>query len=318
MNALKSFEIGSNDAGQRLDKFLRKAVPGLPESLLYKGIRQKNIKVNKKRCQPGDLLSEGDLLQVYLPDDLFTPRQHPFLGAKAELDIVYEDDHLLLCNKPQGLLVHEGEGHSPDTLIGRVQHHLFKSGWWDPARENSFAPALCNRIDRNTSGIVIAAKTFPALQVLTEKIRQRQVDKLYLAIVHGAPKAKSGLLKGYLQKDERAGRVQVSTRPLPGGKTALTKYRVLDSRGGKSLVEAELLTGRTHQIRAQFAEAGFPLWGDAKYGDSRENRQLQNRQALCAYKVVFSFTTPAGPLDYLKGKSFSIRPPFEWEPFPLL
>ncbi|MCL2578543.1 MAG: RluA family pseudouridine synthase [Oscillospiraceae bacterium] len=310
---MKSFVIGKNDAGQRLDKFLRKAVPGLPVSLLYKAIRQKDIKINKGRCHPGDQLSEGDTLTVYLPDDLFTAKPYPFLNAGAELAVVYEDAHILICNKPQGLLVHQGDGHSPDTLILRIQRYLYQKGEWDPALEHSFSPALCHRIDRNTSGIVIAAKTFEALKILTEKIRERQVTKLYLAILHGIPQKKSGTLKGYLRKNENAGKVEVSKNPFPGGKTALTKYRIIESREGKSLVEAELLTGRTHQIRAQFAAIGHPLWGDAKYGSSRENKQLDNRQALCAYKVVFSFTGPAGPLDYLCGRSFEIPPPFGWQ-----
>ena len=307
---MKSFEIGKNDAGQRLDKFLRKAAPGLPASLFYKAIRQKDIKINKKRCQPGDKLKEGDVVSVYLPGELFVPKTHLFLTAAAELDIVYEDDNIILLNKPQGLLSHEGDTPGPDTLIARVQRYLYQSGTWDPQKENSFTPALCNRIDRNTCGIVIAAKNFEALQILSEKLRQREITKLYLCVLHGVPENKSGLLRGYLSKDGSAKRVQVAQEPVPGAKTALTKYRVLAQRGGKSLVEAELITGRTHQIRAQFADIGHPIWGDAKYGSSRENKLLGNKQALCAYKLIFSFTTPGGLLDYLAGKSFQIKAPF--------
>ena len=307
---MKSFTIGKNDAGQRLDKFLRKAAPGLPTSLLYKAIRQKDIKINKKRCQPGDKLQEGDVVSAYLPGELFAPKTHLFLTAAAELDIVYEDENIILLNKPQGLLSHDGDSPGPDTLIARVQRYLYQSGRWDPQKENSFTPALCNRIDRNTCGIVIAAKNFEALQILSEKLRQREITKLYLCVLHGVPEKKSGLLKGYLSKDDFAKKVQVAQAPLPGAKTALTQYRVLAQRGGKALVEAELITGRTHQIRAQFADIGHPILGDAKYGVSRENKLLGNKQALCAYKLVFSFTTPAGPLDYLAGKSFEIKAPF--------
>ena len=307
---MKNFTVGKNDAGQRLDKFLRKAAPGLPASLFYKAIRQKDIKINKKRCQPGDKLEEGDVVSAYLPGELLAPKTHLFLTAKAELDIVYEDENIILLNKPQGLLAHEGDTPGPDTLIARVQRYLYQSGAWDPQKENSFTPALCNRIDRNTCGIVMAAKNFEALQILSEKLRQREITKLYLCVLHGAPEKKSGLLRGYLSKDESAKRVQVAQAPLPGAKTALTKYRVLAERGGKSLVEAELITGRTHQIRAQFADAGHPILGDAKYGNSRENKLLGNKQALCAYKIIFSFTTPSGPLDYLAGKSFQIKAPF--------
>ena len=308
---MKSFTAGKNDAGQRLDKFLSKAAPGLPVSLLYKGIRQKNIKVGGKRAVPGQKLEEGDIVSVYLPDELLAPREHSRLEASVELTVVYEDENILLLNKPQGLLAHQGEGPSTDdTLISRVQRYLYQSGAWNPENENSFAPALCHRIDRNTSGLVIAAKTAQALRVISEKLRDREVTKLYMCIVHGAPKNKAGLLKGYLCKDEALGRVRVERQPFPGGKTALTKYRVLAECRGKSLVEVQLLTGRTHQIRAQFAAAGHPLWGDAKYGNSRENKLLQNRQALCAYKLMFSFTTSAGPLDYLCGQAFEIAVPF--------
>ncbi|MCL2857388.1 MAG: RluA family pseudouridine synthase [Oscillospiraceae bacterium] len=308
---MKSFTVGKNDAGQRLDKFLSKAAPGLPGSLLYKGIRRKNIKVGSKRATPGQKLEEGDIVSVYLPDDVLQPREHPDLEASAQLEIVYEDDNILLLNKPQGLLAHQGEGpDTDDTLIARVQRYLYQSGGWSPEVENSFAPALCHRIDRNTSGLVIAAKTAEALRVISEKLREREVTKLYICIVHGVPKNKAGLLKGYLCKDKSLGRVRVEQRPFPGGKTALTKYRVLAEQEGKSLVEAQLLTGRTHQIRAQFAAVGHPLWGDAKYGNSRENKLLGNKQALCAYKLIFSFATPAGPLGYLRGKAFEIAVPF--------
>jgi len=310
---MKSFTINNNDAGQRLDKFLRKAAPQLPPSLLYRAIRQKNIKINKKRCAPSDKLAPGDVVSLYLPDDLLAPREHDFLAAPDTLEIVYEDENILLINKPQGLLVHEGDTPGPDTLILRVQRYLYQRGEWDPARENSFTPALCNRIDRNTCGIVIAAKNFGALQIISEKLRAREITKLYLCIVHGVPKKKSGLLSGYLRRDETAKKVQIFHRQTPGAKSALLKYQVIAEKGGKALLEVQLLTGRTHQIRAQLAAAGHPIWGDAKYGDSRENKQRGNRQALCAYKLVFSFTSSGQELDYLRGKSFEISTPFAEE-----
>ena len=310
---VKIFTVGKNDAGQRLDKFLRKAAPRLPASLLYKAIRQKDIKIGKKRCAPGNKLAEGDVISIYLPDDVFEREEPADLAAPANLAIVYEDEHILLLNKPQGLISHEGDVPGPDTLIDRVQRYLYQSGQWNPELENSFTPALCNRIDRNTSGIVIAAKTLSALQIISEKIRERQVSKFYLCILHGVPEKKAGTLSGYHIRDELTKTVHISHRPAPGAKTALTRYRVIAAQEGKALVEAELLTGRTHQIRAQFAAAGYPLWGDAKYGASRENKLLGNKQALCAYKVTFSFTTPAGPLEYLRGQTFQIQAPFARE-----
>ena len=310
---MKTFSVFQNDAGQRLDKFLQKAAPLLPVSLLYKSIRQKNIKLNGKRCVPGVKLTAGDVVSLYLPDEFFAPRPLPFLGAPPDINVVYEDEHILLVNKPQGLLVHEGDGQGSDTLIWRILHYLYKKGDFDPQTEQSFTPALCNRIDRNTGGIVIAAKSFEALQILSEKIKARQVTKLYMCIIYGIMAHKSGTLKGYHQKDAESNTVRITREPAAGSKTALTRYRILAERGGKSLVEAELLTGRTHQIRAQFAAAGYPILGDSKYGSDRRNALLKNRQALLAYKVIFSFTTPAGALDYLAGKSFEIDVPFAGE-----
>ncbi len=289
----------------------------MPASLLYRAIRQKDIKINGARCQPGDKLGAGDTVRVYLPDDVLdTEESLPFLAAPPVVEVVYEDEQILLCNKPQGLLVHEDDSRAEDTLIARILHYLYRKGEWNPREEHSFTPALCNRIDRNTGGIVIAAKTFEALQILSEKIRLREVEKYYLCIVHGCPEQKSGTLKGYHVKDAAANTVTISKKPVPGAKIALTRYRVLETRGNKSLLEVELLTGRTHQIRAQMAAMGHPLWGDAKYGNSRENARLGNRQALWAYKITFAFTTSAGPLEYLKGRSFSIPVPFAGEPGP--
>ena len=296
---------------------MRKAAPRLPASLLYRAIRQKDIKINGTRCQPGDKLAAGDTVRVYLPDDvLSTEESLPFLAAPPVVEVVYEDEQILLCNKPQGLLVHEDDSRVSDTLIARILHYLYRKGEWNPEEEHSFTPALCNRLDRNTGGIVIAAKTFEALQMLSEKIRLREVEKYYLCIVHGKPEQPSGTLKGYHVKDAAANTVTISKKPVPGSKIALTRYRVLETQRDKSLLEVELLTGRTHQIRAQLAAMGHPLWGDAKYGSSRENARLGNRQALWAYKLTFAFTTPAGSLEYLRGRSFSIPVPFAGEPQP--
>lgn len=315
---MKNFTAGKNDAGQRLDKFLRKAAPNLPPALLYKAIRKKDIKLNKKRASPGEKLCENDIISVYLPDDILTGRTHPNLEKPSELDIIYEDVNILLINKPQGLLCHPGEGGDPDddTLVLRLWRYLHQSGGWSGQDENSFTPALCNRIDRNTCGIVIAAKNLKALQIVSEKLRERQITKLYLCIVHGIPAAESGTLHAYLSKDETKGLVSLHKQPQPGGKTAVTKYKVIARLGGKALVEAELITGRTHQIRAQLAGMGHPILGDAKYGNSRENKLYGNKQVLCAYKLAFSFTTPAGSLDYLGGKTFEITPPFSREFLP--
>ena len=227
--------------------------------------------------------------------------------ATPKLNIVYEDDHILLVDKRPGLAVHPHDGAEYGrTLIDHIQAYLYQKREWRPREENAFTPALCNRIDRNTGGIVIAAKTAEALRVMNQKIKDRELDKRYLAIVEGTPKVKEGSLKGFLFKDEKKNRVFVSDSPKPGAKTCQTNYKVLASRNGLSLVECELITGRTHQIRAQFAHAGHPLLGDGKYG-KLDKRYDRSYQALYSYKLTFCFTTEAGALEYLNGKSFRVE-----------
>jgi 23S rRNA pseudouridine955/2504/2580 synthase len=307
---MKEFTIGANDAGQRLDRFLAKAVPLLPASLAQKYIRIKRIKLGGKRCERDTRLNEGDVLQLYINDEFFDkPREdNAYLTvATPKLNIVYEDDQILLVDKRPGLAVHPHDGAEYGrTLIDHIQAYLYQKREWSPRGENSFTPALCNRIDRNTGGIVIAAKTAEALRVMNQKIKDRELDKRYLAIVEGTPKPREGSLKGYLFKDAKKNRVFVTNTSQPGSKSCQTNYKVLATNQGLSLVECELITGRTHQIRAQFAHAGHPLLGDGKYGklDKRFDRTYQ---ALYSYKLTFAFTTDAGSLEYLNGKSFRVE-----------
>ena len=306
---MKEITIGKNDAGQRLDRFLAKAVPLLPASLAQKYIRIKRIKRNGGRAERDTRLEAGDVLQLYINDEFFDkPREdNAFLTvATPKLSIVYEDEHIILVDKRPGLAVHPHDGAEYGrTLIDHIQAYLYQKKEWRPLEENAFTPALCNRIDRNTGGIVIAAKTAEALRVMNQKIKDRELDKRYLAIVEGAPKPKEGSLKGYLFKDEKKNRVFVTDTPQPGSKSCQTNYKVLSSQNGLSLVECELITGRTHQIRAQFAHAGHPLLGDGKYGKLNKNFD-RNYQALYSYKLTFTFTTDAEGLQYLNGKSFHV------------
>ena len=307
---MKEFTIGPNDAGQRLDRFLAKAVPLLPASLAQKYIRIKRIKLGGKRVERDTRLKEGDMLQLYINDEFFDkPREdNAYLTvAVPKLNIVYEDEHILLVDKRPGLAVHPHDGAEYGrTLIDHIQSYLYQKREWRPREENAFTPALCNRIDRNTGGIVIAAKTAEALRVMNQKIKDRELDKRYLAIVEGTPRPQKGSLKGYLFKDAKQNRVFVTDTPQPGAKTCQTNYITLASRNGLSLVECELITGRTHQIRAQFAHAGHPLLGDGKYG-KLDKRYDRNYQALYSYKLTFCFTTDAGALEYLNGKSFQVK-----------
>ena len=307
---MKEFTVGANDAGQRLDRFLAKAVPLLPASLAQKYIRIKRIKLNNARAERDTRLQTGDVLQLYINDEFFDkPREdNAYLTvATPKLNIVYEDDHILLVDKRPGLAVHPHDGAEYGrTLIDHIQAYLYQKREWSPRGENSFTPALCNRIDRNTGGIVIAAKTAEALRVMNQKIKDRELDKRYLAIVEGVPKPPKGSLKGYLFKDAKKNKVFVTDTPQPGSKSCQTNYVTLSSRHGLSLVECELITGRTHQIRAQFAHAGHPLLGDGKYG-KLDKRCDRNYQALYSYKLTFCFQTDAEGLAYLDGKSFQVN-----------
>ncbi|MBR2667416.1 MAG: RluA family pseudouridine synthase [Oscillospiraceae bacterium] len=308
---MRTMTIQANDAGQRLDRFVSKAVPLLPGALLQKYIRLKRIKVNGKGAKRDTRLAVGDVVYLYINDEFFDAPspENAFLGLyRTDLSIVYEDENILLLDKRPGLPVHPDEAEKVNTLLTHLQAYLYQKGEWKPREENSFAPALCNRIDRNTGGIVIAAKNAEALRIVNQKIRDREITKRYLCVTLGRPSPPRGEISCFLRKDEKRNQVVVYHRPVPDGRSAVTRYRTLQTKGGLSLVECELLTGRTHQIRASFADLGCPLLGDGKYGRGDVNRKYgETRQALYSYKLIFSFTTDAGPLEYLRDRSFQVE-----------
>lgn len=309
---MKSFEIKPNDAGQRLDKFIKKSLPNLPQALMYKYIRKKRIKINGKRAEISTMLNVGDIVDMYINDEFFVKPEtrYDFTGASKNLDILYEDENIMLLNKKAGLLCHPDDKEYIDTLITRIKRYLYDKGEYRPDDENSFTPALVNRIDRNTGGIVIAAKNAESLRILNAQMKKRNLKKTYLCVVHGIPRAESGLLEGYLVKDEKKNLVKISKHPCDSGKEIKTKYKVLkkDVRNDLSLVEVDLLTGRTHQIRAHFASIGHPLLGDGKYGTNKLNKEFgYKKQFLYSYKLVFALDDEAGILSYLKGKSFEVE-----------
>lgn len=307
---MKSFTISKNDSNQRLDKYLTKSFPNLPKALMYKYIRIKRIKVNSKRAEISTRLVEGDVVDLYINDEFFekSETRYDFMSASKSLDIIYEDENIMLLNKKVGLLSHPDESEYIDTLITRVKRYLYEKKEYNPADETSFTPALVNRIDRNTGGIVIAAKTAQALRVLNQKMKDRELHKFYLCVIVGKPKKDSDILEGYLVKDEKKNKVFVSKKKSPEAKQIRTKYKVLRSAGGLSLCEVDLLTGRTHQIRAHFASIGHPLLGDGKYGSNALNKKSGlKKQCLCSYKLKFEFTTDAEDLEYLNGKEFEIK-----------
>ena len=309
---MKEFTISKNDANQRLDRFVAKTVPLLPASLLQKYIRLKRIKVNGKGAKRDSRLVLGDTVQLYINDEFFdTPKQeNAYLTVSVpKLNIVYEDENILLVDKRPGQAVHPHDGAEyGKTLIDHIQAYLYAKREWRPRDENSFTPALCNRIDRNTGGIVITAKTAEALRILNEKIRDRELDKRYLCVTLGKPNPPKGTISCFLLKDEKKNQVAVYHRPVTGAKTAVTHYKVLQQKEELALIEVSLETGRTHQIRASFADIGCPLLGDGKYGRGDKNRKYEETyQCLYSYKLTFDFSTDAGILNYLKGQSFQVE-----------
>ena len=307
---MKEFQIKKNDAGQRLDKFLTKAVRGLPVSLMYKYIRTKKIKVNRARTEQRYVLQEGDIVQLFIKDEFFDSPEKDnsaLASITPKLTIVYEDENIILCNKRPGVLVHEDDEGKDNTLIMHIKAYLYQKGEYDPENEQSFTPALCNRIDRNTGGIVIGAKNAEALRVINDKIKNDEISKFYYCVVHGKMPKKSDTLTGFLLKDSDKNQVKIFDKQVRGSKNIITKYKVVSEKNGMSLLEIELVTGRTHQIRAHMSHIGHPLLGDGKYGVNKDDRAKGYKyQALYAYRLRFDFDDDSGALGYLKGKEVKL------------
>ncbi len=300
--------INANDANQRLDKFLTKSFPELPQSMMYKAIRKKDIKINRKRCEISTRLNEGDVVEIYVNDEFLVKKEKKTVkNIMPVLNILFEDKNIMLIDKAPGVSAHSDLTTDEPALIDEIQAYLYLKGEYNPDDETSFAPALCNRIDKNTGGIVIAAKNATALRIMNEKIKNREISKKYLCLVHGKLWPREATLTAYHIKNAKQNRAYIFDNEVEGSRKIATKYKVLKQKGGLSLLEVELLTGRTHQIRAHLAHIGHPLAGDTKYGTNEQNKNLDYKyQALYSYKIKFNFEKKT-ELHYLNGKEFTVK-----------
>ena len=307
---MKRFVIQENDAGKRLDKFILKVASGLNSSLMYKFIRKKHIKVNGKRSDISYKLVVNDIVEMYINDEFFIEKDSDFMKISYDpkLSVIYEDENLILIDKKPGVIVHSDDKEQRDTLINQVLLYLYRKGEYDPEKEKSFTPSLCNRLDKNTGGIVIVAKNAMSQRELYDIIKHRKIKKLYLAAVFGKFERKSDTLTAFLKKDDKQNFVFVRDIPFDDAKKIVTKYRVVSTRDNYSLLEIELVTGRTHQIRAHMAHIGHPVLGDCKYGRLKNNKILPFRhQALYSYSLQFDLGDEENMFEYINNKLFKVN-----------
>lgn len=317
---MRSVILGKNDGGQRLDKYMSKAFPTMSQAMIYKYLRKKCVRVNGIHASAQTVLHEGDELRFFISDEYFEKREKKtdFSRIRVAFGTVYEDENILVVDKPAGLICQPDSEETFNTLSNHVIAYLMQKGEYSPSEENTFVPALCNRIDKNTQGLVIAAKNAEALRIMNEKIKHREISKYYMCLVFGKPEPNRAVVSAYLKKDPSTNTVTV-VENLPknaeGFKNIKTSYEVLASDGKVSLLRVGLLTGRTHQIRAHMAFLGHPLLGDTKYGTADANRGFPFRyQALSSCELTFDFPTAAGKLTYLRGKTLKTKAFFDdWE-----
>ena len=316
---MREIVIEKNEAGQRLDKFLAKYMNEASKSFFYKMMRKKNITLNGKKCEGNEKLAEGDVVKLFLAEDTIEKFSSVQVQAvrKVNLDILYEDDEIILVNKPAGMLSQKAK-ETDESLVEYLIDYLLGSGKLTESGLRAFRPSVCNRLDRNTSGLVVAGKTLPGLQIMAAVFKDRSIHKYYQCVVKGVIKEKQ-LITGFITKDEKTNQVKIWREEQPDSAPIMTEYEPLATvfRDGFSctLLKVTLITGRTHQIRAHLASIGHPIVGDPKYGDKLINQTAQKKyrirsQMLHSWQVVFPQLPE--PLAYLSGKSFLAPLPAEF------
>ncbi len=274
---MKEIKITTNEQNQRLDKYLLKYMNKANKSFVYKMLRKKRIKLCGKKAEGNEMLQAGDTIQLYLAEETMASfmEEKKISIAKRHFAIIFEDDDVLAVSKPAGLLVHPEKSTDTDTLIDQVLYYLHEKGQYEPSADATFTPALCNRLDRNTSGIVLVGKTLAGVQGLNEIIRLRQVDKYYVTVVQGKLE-EAGEISAYLSKNQESNQVRISAEEGVSGVLTQTKYKpIAFAEEGYTLLELQLVTGKTHQIRAHMEYLGHPVVGDRKYGVARVNEEFR-------------------------------------------
>ena len=305
-------EIGPNKAGQRLDKFLRKLLKDVPLSAIFKALRKKDIRVNGKKQNEKYFLEEGDIVEIKYIQSKKEDKSNKFMKVDSKrMKICFEDDNLVVVEKWPGILVHSDSADGKEaTLTDYTLSYLDAKGAYVPENELTFTPAACNRLDRNTSGMVIFGKTFEGLKCINEAIREDEIKKYYYALVKG--KIKNGRYEGYILKNSDNNLSKIYENEVEGSKKIITEVNTVETNGAYSLLEINLITGRSHQIRAHLSYLGNPIIGDNKYGDKKlnsffENKYGLNYQFLYAYKL--NFREIKGKLSYLKNKTVAVALP---------
>lgn len=306
---MRELKINSKDEGQRLDKFLLKYLNASQKSFIYKMLRKKNIKLNGKKAEGSEIITAGDIISLFLGEDTinkFMTEKEISVSAGA-LDIIYEDDDIIAVNKPCGLLSQPGEG-IKDSVNSRILNYLHEKGAFDTSKESTFTPGIVNRLDRNTSGIILCGKNLKAAQELNKLIADGGIDKYYFALIHGTLKEKL-FLKGYHEKDMPSNKVKIIFDEKSGTKEVLTEVEPLEYNNGISYVKIKLVTGKTHQIRAHLEASGYPVLGDRKYSGGFQDYEIKN-QMLHAGEIIFN--SSEGELGYLSGTSMKAPAPKEF------